>query len=74
MSGTLHKDGIPERIGSGARDIYDFLKYTILGQCIVFFAFFYTLMFAALCTDTGLKVVAFLDMAMAGVIAMMVGV
>lgn len=74
MNHTLQNKEWPERIGSGARDIYDFLKYTILGQCIVFFAFFYTLMFAALCTDTGLKVVAFLDMAMAGVIAMMVGV
>lgn len=73
MSGTIHRDGIPERIGSGARDVCDWLQFTALGQLFCLAVFFYMAVFCLLCTDTGLRFVEYIDMTFAGVIALMVG-
>lgn len=60
MSGTIHKDGIPERIGSGARDVYDWLQFTALGQLVCLAVFFYGLFALIILTEPGHKIAEYL--------------
>lgn len=60
MSGTIHKDGIPERIGSGARDVCDWLQFTALGQLVCLTVFFYGLFALIVFTEPGRKIAEYL--------------
>ncbi|MFS8366821.1 hypothetical protein ACJRO0_04905 [Acetobacter oryzifermentans] len=60
MSGTLHKDGIPERIGSGARDVCDWLQFTALGQLLCVAVFFYVLFALIILTEPGHKIAEYM--------------
>ena len=73
MSGTIHKDGIPERIGSGTRDVCDWLQFTALGKLVCLAVFFYVAVFCLMFTSTGLQFLEYLDMAFVGFIKFAVG-
>ncbi|WP_339077852.1 hypothetical protein QQM41_04580 [Acetobacter sp. AC2005] len=60
MSGTIHKGGIPERIGSGARDVYDWLQFTALGKLVCLAVFFYGLFAIIVLTEPGRKIAEYL--------------
>lgn len=70
---TLQNKEWPERIGSGARDVCDWLQFTALGQLFCLAVFFYVTVFCLMFTSTGLKFLEYLDMAFVGFVKFAVG-
>lgn len=69
---TLQNKEWPERIGSGARDVCDWLQFTALGQLLCLAVFFYVAVFCLIFTSTGLQFLEYLDMAFVGFIKFVV--
>ncbi|WP_124307091.1 hypothetical protein QQM41_11640 [Acetobacter sp. AC2005] len=57
---TLQNKEWPERIGSGARDVCDWLQFTALGQLFCLAVFFYGLFALIVFTEPGRKIAEYL--------------